>query len=159
VRVPAICAVITLLSANGCMPSVALPPKPINDAPLQEELFAADRAFARAVADSGAPAWAARLAPDVAGEGDGGLIILRGIEPVSANNKAVFADPTRMITWEPTDAVAYSDRKTGITVGRSAWVRKNARTDTLSRGRYLTLWRKQPNGSWKILYDTGWDDK
>jgi ketosteroid isomerase-like protein len=141
------------------MPSVALPPKPINDGPLQEELFAADRAFARAVVDSGAPAWTARLAPDVAGEGEGGLIILRGIEPVSANNKAVFADPTRMITWEPTDAVAYSDRKTGITVGRSAWVRKSVRTDTLSRGRYLTLWRKQPNGSWKILYDTGWDDK
>ncbi len=64
-----------------------------------------------------------------------------------------------MMFWEPTDAVAYADRRTGVTVGRSAFVRANARTDTISRGRYLTLWRKQADGSWKILLDTGWDEK
>ena len=90
---------------------------------------------------------------------DEGLILLRGIEPVSAFDKAIFEDAARMLVWEPTDAISYSDRITGVTVGRSAWVRKTNRADTLSRGRYLTLWRKQSDGRWKILLDTGWSDK
>lgn len=152
-----LCAILFLMAA--CTPPVALPPTPMRDAPLQDELFAADRLFARAVADSGAAAWNARLAPDVAKPGNGGLILLRGIPTVSAFDKSMFADPSRMLVWEPTDAVAYSDRVTGVTVGQSAWVRTGARTDTLSRGRYLTLWRKQPDGRWKILLDTGWSDQ
>jgi ketosteroid isomerase-like protein len=38
-------------------------------------------------------------------------------------------------------------------------VRRSTRKDTLSTGRYLTLWRKQPDGSWTILMHTGWSDK
>lgn len=149
-----------LLALAACAPPKALPAKRLpDDTDLQDELFAADRAFAAAVADSGAPAWNARLAQDVAKPGSGGLLLLRGIEPVSAFDKSIFEDPSRMLIWEPTDAVSYTDRRTGVTVGRSAWVRRNARTDTMSRGRYLTLWRKQPDGRWKIILDTGWSDK
>ena len=151
--------IASLCILAACAPPVTLPSKPINDSVLQDELFAADRAFARAVADSGAPAWNARMATDIAKPGVGGLILLRGVDPVSGNDKPMFADPSRLLTWEPTDAVAYSDRRTGVTIGRSAWVRSGARTDTLSRGRYLTLWRKQADGQWKILLDTGWSDK
>jgi ketosteroid isomerase-like protein len=46
-----------------------------------------------------------------------------------------------------------------VTVGRYAVVRRSARSDTLEHGRYLTLWRKQPDGKWKILLDTGWPAK
>ena len=151
---------VAALALAACKPPVALPtPQPLEDSGLQDELFAADRAFALAVADSGAPAWQARFAPDIAKPGNGGLVLLRGIGPNAANDKAIFADPTRLLLWEPTDAFAYADRRTGVTVGRSAFVRKNARSDTLSTGRYLTLWRKQPDGSWKILLDAGWDEK
>jgi hypothetical protein len=150
---------ILLLTLSACVPK-NLPPKPLaHDTEVQDQLFAADRAFAAAVADSGAPAWNARLAPDIAKPGNGGLILLRGIDPVSAFDKSIFEDPSRILIWEPTDAVSYSDLRTGVTVGRSAWVRRNARTDTLSKGRYLTLWRKQPDGRWKIILDTGWSDK
>ncbi len=147
----------TTLALAACRPPVALPTRtPGNDTGLQDELFAADRAYARAVADSGLAAWVARFAPDIAKPGNGGLILLRGIDPVAGNDKSLFADATRLLTWEPTDAVAYADRRTGVTVGRSAVVRRSARTDTLSRGRYMTLWRKQDDGTWKILLDTGW---
>jgi Domain of unknown function (DUF4440) len=153
-------AVLLFVSAlSACIPK-NLPPKPIpHDTDLQDQLFAADRAFAAAVADSGAPAWNARMAPDVAKPGNGGLLLLRGVEPVSGYDKSLFADPSRLLVWEPTDAVAYTDGRTGVTVGRSAWVRKSARTDTLSRGRYLTLWRKQSDGRWMILLDTGWPEQ
>ena len=156
---------LTLLLAAAatiaaCKPPVALPtPTPGNDVGLQDELFKADRAYARAVADSGQAAWVARFAPDIAKPGAGGLMLLRGADPVAALDKGMFADATRVLVWEPTDAVAYADGRTGVTVGRSAWVRSTARTDTLSRGRYLTLWQRQTNGSWKIILDTGWPDK
>ena len=156
-RTPLLVAAICL---TACMPPKSLPAKKLpDDTDLQDQLFAADRTFAKAVADSGAPAWNARLAPDVAKPGNGGLMLLRGVVPVAANDKAIFADVSQLLTWEPTDAAAYADRVTGVTLGRYAMVRRSARTDTLARGRYLTLWRKQPDGRWKILLDTGWPDK
>ena len=155
-RIPMLVAVVACIA---CVPK-SLPPKPMpDDRDLQDQLFAADREFARAVADSGAPAWNARLAADVAKPGSGGLILLRGAVPVAASDKAIFADPSKLLVWEPTDAVAYADRVTGVTVGRYAMVRRSTRTDTLSRGRYMTLWRRQADGKWKILLDTGWEEK
>ena len=151
---------LATLALAACKPPVALPtPTPGNDTALQDELFAADRAYARAVADSGHAAWTARFAADVAKPGTGGLFLLRGVDPVGGLDKQMFADQSRLLVWEPTDAVAYADRRTGVTVGRSAWVRTTARTDTLSRGRYLTLWQRQSDGTWKILLNTGWSDK
>lgn len=147
-----------VLCLASCVPSVRPNPEPIRDGPLQDELFRADREYARAVADSGLAAWTARFAPDIAKPGNGGLVLLRGIDPITGNDKGMFADASRLLVWEPTDAAAYSDGRTGVTVGRSAWVRRTARTDTLSRGRYMTLWRKQPDGHWKILLDTGWSE-
>ena len=156
-RTPLLAAAICL---SACLPPKSLPAKKLpDDTDLQDQLFAADRAFAKAVADSGAPAWDARLAPDIATPGNGGLMLLRGVVPVAANDQAIFADASQLLTWEPTDAAAYADRVTGVTLGRYAMVRRSARRDTLSRGRYLTLWRKQPDGRWKILLDTGWPDK
>jgi Domain of unknown function (DUF4440) len=154
-RIPLLVAVLTCVA---CVPK-SLPSKPLpDDRDLQDQLFAADRGFAHAVADSGAPAWNARLANDVAKPGNGGLILLRGKVPVAAEDKAIFADPSQLLVWEPTDAVAYADRVTGVTVGRYAMVRRSARSDTLARGRYLTLWRRQSDGRWKILLDTGWPE-
>lgn len=154
-RIPLLFAVLTCVA---CVPK-SLPPKPLpDDRDLQDQLFAADREFAHAVADSGAPALNARLANDVARPGNGGLILLRGKVPVAADFKPAFDDPSQVLTWEPTDAVPYADRVTGVTVGRYAMVRRTARTDTLARGRYLTLWRRQSDGRWKILLDTGWPE-
>jgi len=150
----------TAVAFAACRPPIALPtPTPGNDTGLQDQLFAADRAYARAVADSGHAAWVARFAPDIAKPGAGDLFLLRGVDAVASLDKGMFADATRLLVREPSDAVAYADGRTGVTVGRSAWVRTTARTDTLSRGRYLTLWQRQPNGSWKIILDTGWSDK
>ena len=150
----------TAAAIAACTPPVALPtPTPGNDTGLQDQLFAADRAYARAVADSGHAAWVARFAPDIAKPGAGGLLMLRGVDPVSGLDKGMFADATRRLVREPTDAVAYADGRTGATVGRSAWVRSTARTDTLERGRYLTLWQRQSDGSWKIILHTGWSER
>ena len=147
---------IAVFTCVACVPK-SLPPKPLpDDRDLQDQLFAADREFAKAVADSGAPALNTRLANDVTRPGNGGLILLRGKVPVAADFKPAFDDPAQVLVWEPSDAAPYADRVTGVTVGRYAMVRRSAHTDTLARGRYLTLWRRQSDGRWKILLDTGW---
>ncbi len=119
----------------------------------------ADRVFARAVADSGAPAWFARFAPDISKPGKAGLSLIHGSSAVTENDRAIFADASELLTWDPTDATVYNDRASGVTVGRYAVVRRSARADTLAHGHYLTQWRRQPDGSWKIQLDVGWVDK
>ena len=103
-RTPWYIAAMVLTAA--CKPPVTAAPRPMDDSQIQDQLFAADRAYARAVADSGAPAWNARFAPDIAKPGNGGLVLLRGVVPVGANDKTLFDDPGRMLVWEPTDAAA-----------------------------------------------------
>ena len=92
----------TAAAIAACTPPVALPtPTPGNDTGLQDQLFAADRAYARAVADSGHAAWVARFAPDIAKPGAGGLLMLRGVDPVSGLDKGMFADATRRLVIKP----------------------------------------------------------
>ncbi|HEX3475419.1 MAG TPA: hypothetical protein VHT91_10385 [Kofleriaceae bacterium] len=41
----------------------------------------------------------------------------------------------------------------GFTVGKAAFT--GARAEGSWRSTYATIWRHQPNGSWKVLFDTG----
>jgi ketosteroid isomerase-like protein len=44
----------------------------------------------------------------------------------------------------------------GITIG--SWVRRGRTPDgkpTEARGQYVTTWARQPDGSWKVVFDTG----
>jgi ketosteroid isomerase-like protein len=121
--------------------------------------MAADRAFARAVLDSGFDAWERRLAPDAAKPGGKGEVILRGREPVAAWDKSnLFADAARQLRWEPTDAVGFTDGRTGMTVGRAVVVRRGT-ADTVYRGHYVTVWQRQSDGRWLIILDTGSPDQ
>jgi ketosteroid isomerase-like protein len=120
--------------------------------------MAADREFARAVLDSGFDAWVRRLAPDVAKPGGKGEVIVRGREPVGAQDRAsLFSDASVQVRWEPTDAVGYTDGRTGMTVGR-AWMLRRGTADTVYKGHYITVWQRQPNGRWLIILDTGTPD-
>ena len=48
----------------------------------------------------------------------------------------------------------------GYTVGRFESTRKNDKGETIvTRGTYITIWEKQPDGSWKVVGDTGSADK
>jgi ketosteroid isomerase-like protein len=64
-----------------------------------------------------------------------------------------FADgrDTKNLSWEPVDAEVSSSGDLGYTWGN--W-RFDA-PDTVLHGNYFTVWKKQPDGSWKIALDGG----
>ena len=53
------------------------------------------------------------------------------------------------ITWQPFKAEASGDL--GYTIGN--W--KYQTTDTTMYGNYCTIWKKQPDGKWKFIFDGG----
>jgi ketosteroid isomerase-like protein len=59
------------------------------------------------------------------------------------------------LTWKPGREVLVGG-DVGYTVG--TWERQpppGSGQTNLTRGNYLTVWRKQDDGSWKVVFDTG----
>ncbi len=115
----------------------------------------ADRAFARATAQRGAEGWASffaengRMLPDAKTEVIGRADIRKAME-------SAFSDPTFSLTWAPDGAEVSSAGDLGYTWGRYTSHRVSAEgEETTSRGRYLTIWRRQADGTWKVELDLG----
>lgn len=61
------------------------------------------------------------------------------------------SDSSLKLTWKPAKAIIAESGELGYTYGFWTFV---AQGDT-SLGTYLTVWRKDPNGQWKYIGDTG----
>jgi ketosteroid isomerase-like protein len=67
-----------------------------------------------------------------------------------------FADPAWSITWAPLYAEAAQSSELGYTTGSFEIHDKAADgTPVVRKGSYVTIWRKQPDGSWKVALDIG----
>jgi len=67
-----------------------------------------------------------------------------------------FADPNWSITWAPLYAEAAQSADLGYTTGSFEIHDKSADgTPLVRKGSYVTLWRKQPDGKWKVALDIG----
>jgi ketosteroid isomerase-like protein len=60
-------------------------------------------------------------------------------------------DSNFVLTWEPARAMIAASGELGYSYGFWTLV---AQSDT-SRGTYLTVWKKNANGQWKYIADTG----
>lgn len=126
------CSSLALALALLASPALAIDPAPVVAA---ERAFAAD-GLAMGVRDS----FLKHSAPD-------GIVIAP--EPILA--KAAFAAPQPKgppLTWWPLWAGIARSGDLGFTTGPYA-------VDGNRRGFYFTVWAKQPDGSWKWLYDGG----
>ena len=67
-----------------------------------------------------------------------------------------FADPNWSITWAPLYAEAAQSADLGYTTG-SFEIRDKSPDGTplVRKGSYVTVWRKQPDGTWKVALDIG----
>ena len=60
------------------------------------------------------------------------------------------------LTWTPTEAVLGPSGDIGYTWGHFEGHSKDANGNPVTTsGRYITIWRKQPNGAWKVVLDAG----
>ena len=119
------------------------------------ELMVADRAFNEATTTLGAPGWVSFFAPDGAmiSEGVGEI---RGVEAIAATMKGAFADPSFRLTWEPTGAEVPRSGDLGYTVGRYNTVRIGELGQEIRGvGLYVSIWRRQEDGRWKVEMDLG----
>ncbi|MGH7568267.1 MAG: YybH family protein [Gemmatimonadales bacterium] len=141
---------VPLCIVGACDPAV-------DGATHRAALMEADRAFAQATARHRVDGWVAAFAGDGAMFGQGGVVT--GHAAIRELMGPLFADTSYTLTWEPTAAEVAASGDLGYTVGRSENRRRDARGRVLvGRGSYVTVWKRQPDGGWKVAIDIGNSD-
>ena len=144
-----LCLFISLLSA------FAMGQGKGDDAALLMQL---DRDFDKATAEQGVDGWVAYFAPNGSMLSDTSKPTT-GPTAIRAVMEPVFQDTTFTLRWHPTKAEIMIPEVIGYTVGRWERIRKDKEGKWMkSTGTYSTTWKKQPDGSWKIVLDSGISD-
>ena len=81
--------------------------------------------------------------------------IITGKENIKAALKPMLADPNFALTFESTQAEASKGSDFVYTVGTYSMTVSNpkGKTPVTDKGKYLTVFRKHPGGSWKAVAD------
>ncbi len=118
------------------------------------QLLQADRNFAKAGAAKDLDAFMDFVAEDVRFYSAG--IMRTGKPPFRESWSKGFGDASWSITWAPLYAEAAASGDLGYTTGGFEIHDKSAEGSALVRkGSYVTVWRKQSDGSWKVALDMG----
>ena len=140
-----------LLAVSAC----ASPEPPAETHDARSELLAADRAFAKSTEANGLEGWMSFFADDAVRLVMGAEAI-QGLPAVREYDSRLFADTTLKLEWDPTDAGVFSDGRHGFTTGRYSLLSvSSAAYDTLQKGAYVTIWRRNEQGVWQVILDTG----
>ena len=116
-------------------------------------LFDLDARFAKDVQEHGGAAFANWFAED-------GVALNNGQSPLIglvAIAKSANWDPkVYQLTWTTTDAQMGPSGDMGYTWGHFEGHSKDAAGNPVTTsGRYITMWRKEKDGSWKVVLDAG----
>jgi ketosteroid isomerase-like protein len=120
-----------------------------------ELLRRAEREFAAAVAARGLVGWIEHFAEDgVQFHGDGSLSA--GHAQIEARMRAFFADADRSLSWDPMYARVSLSGDLGYTYGPFRIAQRKAESDEIiASGHYLSVWRRDGHGEWKVAADIG----
>ena len=123
-----------------------------------DTLMQLDRDFDRATADKGIEGWVTYFAPNGSMLSDTNMPVT-GRDAIRKDMESLFQDSTFSLRWHPLKAEMMIPGVIGYTIGRYEGRKKN-KTGTLVKwsGKYSSTWKKQPDGSWKIVLDTGSPD-
>ena len=78
-----------------------------------------------------------------------------GIEALKASMKDDKENPSNLF-WTPVKAEVSKSNDLGYTFGNWQWPAKTKEgRDTTYYGNYVTIWKKQADGKWKYVLDTG----
>lgn len=117
--------------------------------PNEDALIAADKAFAAMAQKKGAiAAYKAFAAPDLRMFDDGEGIVT-GMPNILAILEGEYAEGGT-VNWTPTEAVSSNDGTMGFTTGEWIYLTNGSPEQS---GWYVTIWRKQKDGSWKVAVD------
>jgi ketosteroid isomerase-like protein len=86
-----------------------------------------------------------------------GVLLRPGYKPMDGADALDYIiqsnDSGFMMTWEPKNATLSSSGDLGYTYG--IFSLKPADADTIIYGTYVTIWRRQLNGNWKFVLQSG----
>jgi ketosteroid isomerase-like protein len=119
-------------------------------------LIDAERAFAKATAERGIDGWMEFMDPNAVELSDEPLV---GLDQIRAGMGKQLGTPGFKLTWEPTKAEFLGEGDVGFAVGRYELHYNGADgKPQIEKGSYLTTWKKQKDGSWKVVSDIGSPD-
>jgi len=112
--------------------------------------------FAQAVAAGGGKAFATWFAEDAVTLNNGKPAVL-GFAAITA--QAQWDPKTYQLTWVPQGAQMGPSNDMGFTWGHYEGRSKDKNGEpVVISGRYLTVWKKLPNGTWKVAMDASADE-
>jgi ketosteroid isomerase-like protein len=126
----------------------------------EEDMMAADRAFAKMAQENGAhAAFLAYMTDDVR--------LFDGDHPPIIGKKAAAEfysknpePPGSHLIWTPIEAEASAAGDFGITRGTWAFTGKDSKSNDMKiTGYYVTGWKRQPDGRYKFNFDIGGAEK
>ena len=79
--------------------------------------------------------------------------IANGREAISKLFRGFFALPDLKITWAPNRAEVARSGELGYTSGSYDMTFTSSGKTVTDKGKYVTVWKKQVDGSWKVLLD------
>jgi ketosteroid isomerase-like protein len=118
-------------------------------------LVEVDRAFSEATASKGIEGFAPFIAEDMTS-----IVpdqpIAQGKETFVERYKTFLSTPGFAFRWTPDLGRISEDGTLGFTVGHyRATKTENGSAQTVGSGKYVTIWAKQADGSWKVVFDSG----
>jgi ketosteroid isomerase-like protein len=127
-------------------------------APEEEVLLRTDQEFNTATQARGVEGWVSFFAEN--GSMIGSKAPITGHEAIRAVMASALTHPDVSLTWEPRRAEITPGGRLGYTTGRYLRVQKDEVGRRVeSRGTYMNIWRKQPDGAWKVVVDIGDPDE
>jgi ketosteroid isomerase-like protein len=125
----------------------------MNIAQYKQELMDTDRAFNQMAVEQGRRAAFEHYMADSA------VMYRSGKEPFQGREQIMQLfppDAKGQLTWAPTFAEAAASGDLGYTLGTYdfKYTDENGE-EQVSSGHYITVWKRQLDGSWKYVFDTG----
>jgi ketosteroid isomerase-like protein len=141
-------AIALFISGQPQSPAPADHPKGSKQTTLEQQLRDADIEFCKQTAARRLDGWMDFFADDASSMQNGKTV--SGKAELRKYYQPMFAVKEFTLTWTPIRAEAAKDGTLGYTYGTY-----EAKTGSdVSRGMYLTIWRRI-NGKWKVIMDTG----
>jgi ketosteroid isomerase-like protein len=113
---------------------------------LAEQVRATERAFAKTMADRDHAAFASFLSEEAVFLG---RTVLRGKAQVAAGWKAYYEAPQAPFSWEPDRVEVLASATLAVSTG-PVYDPAGKRVGT-----FVSTWRREPDGTWKIVLDSG----
>jgi ketosteroid isomerase-like protein len=116
-------------------------------------LYKLEAEFAKDVLARGGAAFADWFAGDGVALGNGAAPLIGKVAIVKGAN---WSAKDYQLTWTPTDAIMGPSGDMGYTWGHFEGHSKDANGNAITTtGRYITMWRREPDGKWKVVLDAG----